>query len=373
VAAGGWNDAVESRVGPPGDRSPTAVRAGGLPVIHLRVVSPPDLTEQIVEVLVAGSDARDLVVLPGGARHPDGDVVECDLVDSAANVAIRELRRLEVPRRGSVVLDPVDLVLAEQVPGPGQPGSGVRAREPVWEVVEARIRADTAYGARFHLFLVIAGLIGAVGILTNSEILIVGAMIVGPEYGAICGVVLGLDRHSGRAVRRGLVALAVGFGMAVLAAFAFGRLVRAFDLQPRLYEAGLRPVSALIDTPNFFSLVVALLAGIVGIVSLAHARTSTLLGVFVSVTTIPAASDIGLGSAFDSWGEAGGALLQLLLNVVVLTVVGLGVLRALRWLWTLIDTADGRPAPGSPPPPAGTVPPPSGWGAAIARRLIRPG
>jgi hypothetical protein len=76
----------------------------------------------------------------------------------------------------------------------------------------------------------------------------------------------------------------------------------------------------------------------------------------VSVTTIPAASDIGIGSAFDSWDEAGGSLLQLLLNVVVLTVVGLGVLRALRWLRTRIDAEDTRPAPGSPPPPTPTTP-----------------
>jgi hypothetical protein len=165
-------------------------RAVGLPVIRLRVVSPPDLTERVVDVLIAGSDALNLMVLPGGARHPDGDAVECDLTDSAANAAIRELRRLEVHRRGSVVLEPVELVLAEQVPGPAQRQSGVRAHEPVREVVEARIRAEEVYGARFHLFLVVAGLIGAVGILTNSEILIVGAMIVGPEYGAICGVAL---------------------------------------------------------------------------------------------------------------------------------------------------------------------------------------
>jgi uncharacterized membrane protein len=50
-----------------------------------------------------------------------------------------------------------------------------------------------------------------------------------------------------------------------------------------------RPVSNLINTPNFFSIVVAGLAGLIGVVSLTEASTSALLGVFVSVTTIPAA------------------------------------------------------------------------------------
>jgi hypothetical protein len=70
--------------------------------------------------------------------------------------------------------------------------------------------------------------------------------------------------------------------------------------------------------------------------------------------------------------EAGGSLLQLLLNVAVLTVIGLGMLRALRWLWSRIDAQDGRPPSGSPAPIA-TGPRPSGGAATVARRLIRPG
>ena len=128
-----------------------------------------------------------------------------------------------------------------------------------------------------------------------------------------------------------------------MAAFAFALLVRVLGLEPTAFRLGIRPVTNLIDTPNFYSLVVAVLAGIVGIVSLTHARTSTLLGVFISVTTIPAASDIGVASAFGSWSEARGSLLQLLLNVVVLILVGLLTLRFVRLLWRRIRDS---PQPG---------------------------
>ena len=97
-----------------------------------------------------------------------------------------------------------------------------------------------------------------------------------------------------------------------------------------------------IDTPNFYSLVVAVLAGIDGI--LTHARASTLLGVFISVTTIPAASDIGVASAFRSWSEAQGSLLQLLLNIVVLIVVGVLTLRFVRLPWRRISNRRDRDA-----------------------------
>jgi Domain of unknown function (DUF389) len=55
--------------------------------------------------------------------------------------------------------------------------------------------------------------------------------------------------------------------------------------------------------------------------------------VFISITTIPAAADIGVSLAFSSWAEARGSTLQLLLNVVLLIVVGAFALRVQRRLW----------------------------------------
>ena len=68
----------------------------------------------------------------------------------------------------------------------------------------------------------------------------------------------------------------------------------------------MRPVADLINTPNVFSVIVAVLAGIVGVVSLTEARANALIGVFISVTTIPAAASVGVSIAYSSWGEAVG-------------------------------------------------------------------
>jgi uncharacterized hydrophobic protein (TIGR00271 family) len=189
------------------------------------------------------------------------------------------------------------------------------------------------YSPSFFGLLAIAALIGAVGILTNSQILIVGAMVVGPEYGAIIAVALGISKGQRDAIRDGLLALAVGFSAAIVLTFAFGVAVRAAGEAPAPFLHGIRPVSDLINSPNWFSVVVAILAGIVGVVSLTQARAGALIGVFISVTTIPAAADIGLSVAFGSWSEAGGSALQLLLNVVLLIAVGAGGLSAQRALW----------------------------------------
>jgi uncharacterized membrane protein len=101
-------------------------------------------------------------------------------------------------------------------------------------------------------------------------------------------------------------------------------------------------------TPNVFSVVVAILAGIVGVVSLTEARAGALIGVFISVTTIPAAADIGVSLAFASWHEAGGSSLQLLLNVILLVGVGAAGLSAQRAIWRRLGARQ-RTLPGGPP------------------------
>jgi Domain of unknown function (DUF389) len=140
------------------------------------------------------------------------------------------------------------------------------------------------------------------------------------------------SRDSAR-VLRSTAALLIGFTLAVTAALLLSLMIRAAGLEPRLYAIGIRPVSDLINTPDWFSFIVAALAGVVGVVSLTEARSSTLISVFISVTTIPAASDIGVSLAFGSGSEAWGSTLQLLLNVTVLAAVAVAGLPAQRAVW----------------------------------------
>jgi uncharacterized membrane protein len=105
-------------------------------------------------------------------------------------------------------------------------------------------------------------------------------------------------------VLRSAAALVIGFTLAIVAALLLALMIRAAGLEPMAYAIGIPPVSNLINTPGWFSFIVAALAGVVGVVSLTEARSSTPIGVFISVTTISAASDIGVSLAFGSGSEA---------------------------------------------------------------------
>jgi uncharacterized hydrophobic protein (TIGR00271 family) len=300
---------------------------------HLRVVTTGAVTERVVALLAAEPGVSNLVVLAGAARRPAGDAVQCDVRSSAANSVITRLKAACEPDVGPVAIEVVDAVVGERPAPAAKFGVVQRDTAPVWDVVDARIRSDAVYAPSFYTLLAIAGLIGAVGILINSQILIVGAMVVGPEYNAIMGVALGIDRRNGGQVAHGVAALVAGFLAAIILTLLFGLVIRGSGETPHGFSQGVRPVSALISSPDVFSVVVAVLAGIVGVVSLTESRAGALIGVFISVTTIPAAANMGLSIAYADWDRALGSTYQLLLNVVVLILVGALVMRLQRVIW----------------------------------------
>lgn len=302
-------------------------------MLNVRLVSPQPLTAHVGEALVAAAGVRNVVIQPGVARRPDGDAVQFDVRDEDANDVLATLRAMGLYESGGVCVDRVEAALADGSADCRRRGALRRETAPVWEMVDAVIRAGQAYAPSFYILFVTAGLIATVGLVTNSQVLIVGAMVVGPEYNAIMGVAAGISsRHRG-AVRDGLYALLWGFLATIVASLLFGLVLRASGKTPSPFLAGVRPVADFINSPDVFSVIVAVLAGIVGVVSLTEARVNALIGVFISITTIPAAASLGVSMAYQSWGEAGGSGLQLLVNVGLLIAVGAGGLAIQRRIW----------------------------------------
>jgi uncharacterized hydrophobic protein (TIGR00271 family) len=308
-------------------------------VIHFRVVCPPATTPELIEFLRGNDAVLDLMTVPGTTENPVGESVQFDVLRGAANTVFAELRRLGIVETGAVVAETVDVWLSKTGEAAERRQSRFEGFTPVWEMVDARIRSDGIYPPSWFTLLVIAGLLAAVGILINSQILVVAAMVVGPEYGAITSIARAGIGRDGPTACRGLLALLIGFTGAVAASLVLGAIIRSTGLTPHAFDLGVRPVSDLINSPNVFSVIVAVLAGIVGILSLTESRASTLIGVFISVTMIPAAADIGLSISYASWSEARGSLLQLLLNVTILIVVGMIMLVAQRRIWDRVMPA----------------------------------
>ena len=300
------------------------------------------MTAALIDELKGNDAVLNLVVSPARSHHPTGDTFHFDVLNGAANSVIEVLRLRGIVEEGSIVIETVDALLSSTAEVAEREQPRFEGFTPIWALVDARIRAEGIYPPSWFVLLIIAGVIGSIGILTNSQILIVAAMVVGPEYGAITAIARAGTRRDGRTARRGLTALGLGFTGAVIASLTLALIIRAAGVTPRAFEIGVRPVSDLINSPNVFSVIVAVLAGIVGVISLTESRVSTLIGVFISVTTIPAAADIGLSVGYASWHEALGSFFQLLLNVSILIVVGMIMLVVQRRIWNRVAPTNGE-------------------------------
>jgi uncharacterized hydrophobic protein (TIGR00271 family) len=297
-------------------------------MLHLRIIVPPALTDTVSELLVREPGVVHITVTHGAALDPDGDVLDADVEHAALGALISRLQDLHVDRLGSYSF--WEVIEARSVAADAAHTANARVGDDLisWDEVAARTRDDTVVTDAYLLLMTIAGIIAAGGILTNNELLIVGAMIVSPDYGPLAGLcvaIVGGARGRSNA-RSSAVALVLGFTVAAVAAAGLALAASALGQVPASYLAGDRPVTELIAEPNLGSLVIALAAGVAGMIALGQAKSGAIVGVLVSVTTIPAVANVGVALALGNVDEAMGALAQLLLNVAGLLAAGVGSL-----------------------------------------------
>ena len=143
-------------------------------------------------------------------------MILCDVAREEASVVIDDLKRARHrPRR-------LDLAGADRLPAlrrrataPSTRPRGLPANAVVWEEVEARTSENTELSGSFIAFMVLACLIATVGIFLGSPILIVGAMVVGPEFGPLAALCVAIVEKRRDVALRSLRALAVGFPIAI--------------------------------------------------------------------------------------------------------------------------------------------------------------
>jgi uncharacterized hydrophobic protein (TIGR00271 family) len=214
-------------------------------VIHLRIVAPAPLAQQVVTQLMESPVVTDVVHVPGAVRKPDADLILCDVA-----------------------------------------------------------REETT-----------------------------GAMVVGPEFGPLAGICVALVTRQLALAKRSFVALAVGFPAATAAAAIGTGFFRWTGIGPEQLPA--HPLTVFISHLDFFSFIVAFLAGTAGILSLTSAKSGALIGVLISVTTIPAAANIGVAAVYGDWNQVQGASLQLVVNLTAIILGGVARMSAQRRVWLI--------------------------------------
>ncbi|MFI6596528.1 DUF389 domain-containing protein [Nonomuraea sp. NPDC050536] len=299
-------------------------------MLHLRMISPSSRTDEVMAVLADCLGITNIIVLPGAGRGPVGDVILCDLARESANEVIGRLKWLE--DEGSIAVESIDLALSKGAreaveEAPGEPEDTV-----VWEELAQTVVSGSRMTWAYLAFLAIATQLAGIGVAQNSPILIVGAMVLGPEFGPIAAICFGLLRGRWHLITTSLRTLVVGFTFAIAVTFACA-LVSSWLGWIGPENLQVNEEVRFIVTPDKWSMIVALLAGGAGVLSITGGKSTSLVGVFISVTTVPAAGYAAVAMALGGWKEVAGAVAQLGVNILGMLIAGTVTLLIQRELW----------------------------------------
>ncbi len=241
------------------------------------------------------------------------------------------LRELGVDRAGGVTLEVIDTTLSDAADAAEEAAPGDPADAVIWDELVARTGEESRLSVSFQTFLTIACLLAAIGAITDSPVTVVGAMVLGPEFGPLAAVAVGIVLRRGDLVRRGALALRRSASRWPWSVTAVGALL--------LEVIGLLSTATLdnLDQVDFiyevgpFSFIVALLAGAAGMLALTSAKSTSLVGVFISVTTVPAAAFASVALVEGRYDQALQSAAQLVINLVGIVIAAAAVLLVSRW------------------------------------------
>jgi uncharacterized hydrophobic protein (TIGR00271 family) len=294
-------------------------------VLHLRALCPLGLTAPVRELLLAEPGVAHVTLLSGALVKPEGDLVEAVLTRECADRVLQGLVSLGLPRHGGITLESFDTVLSEAAETAEEAVPGDPADAVIWDELIERTGADSRLTVGFLTFLTIACLLAAIGVVTDSSVTVVGAMVLGPEFGPLAALAVGLVARRRDLLNKALIALFVGFPVAMGVTTVMWLLFHAVGLVSRNSLDQLTDVDFIYQVGPF-SLIVALLAGAAGMLSLTSAKSSALVGVFISVTTVPAAAFATVAVVEGRWDRALSSSVQLLVNLVGIVLAAVGAL-----------------------------------------------
>jgi len=301
-------------------------------VLHLRVIAPTELREQVIDLLTANPGVAHIVFHREAALDPRGDEITADIARESANDVVGGLKALGVKERGAITLDVVDTVLSTRAYRAEDEAEGDPADAVVWDELAARTREESTLNVTYLMFLCLACLIAAVGVVNDSPVTVVGAMVVGPEFGPLAALAVALVLRRMSLARRAGAALLVGFPVAMLVT-ALGVLAgEAVGWIEVTSTKELQEVDFIFQVGPL-SFVVALFAGAAGMLSLVSAKSAALVGVFISVTTVPAAGFAVVAATVGDWDVAAQSAAQLAVNLTGIVLAGVLVL----WVRGLAD------------------------------------
>lgn len=279
-----------------------------MPLRIVQITAQDDVFSEIKEIV----DTHDVIDTWHTSKNKDGRRVTNVLLHLDAQQDLMDIlqTKLSKSKNWRLVVLPVEA----SIPKTEEPKEekskvvkGTITREELYNTIEKGARLDQ----NFLLLVVFSAIVAAIGLLQNNIAVVIGAMVIapllGPNLALAFGAALGDKDLIFNAIKTNLTGLSLTISISALAGLFMGGSLFGKELLDRT-EVG------------FESLILALVSGAAGVLSLTTGLSGALVGVMVAVALMPPAVALGLFLGGQEWSHAYGAGLLLCANIVCVSL-----------------------------------------------------
>lgn len=307
----------------------------------IRIAIPTGLRGAVLDVLE--SEEIDYSITEEASERDYAAVVSFPLPTGAVEPVLGRIRNVGIDEEASIVVFDARAIFSLQFDQLQQRYVEEEHDEriAVGELVASAEELELN-PAPYLVLTAVSAIVATAGMLLNSAAVVVGAMVIAPLIGPAMATAVGTVVDDSQLFARGVQMQVVGVLLSVVSAAAFGYFVRTTQLIPPGIEVTTIPAVHGRITPDLLSLIIALGAGLAGVVSLATGVSATLVGVMIAVALVPPAAAAGIGIAWGLPMVSVSAGVLLLVNVISINLVALIALWVIGYRptnWLLVSEA----------------------------------
>lgn len=286
----------------------------GICRVDIHVPADGEAFETAVRIVKA-ADPIDYLVLP--LTQQDRRLIQVIMRDGPVQALLDNLQSLLEDRSGwRVTVADLDLTLPK-LPEPKDEKKSARTQH-TREELYVQVSSDAKFNGDFVVMVILSTIVAAIGLVSDGVAAVIGAMVIAPLLGPILGFAMGAALGELALLRRGILTLLAGIGIALAVSFILAMIM------PPNWES--RELMSRAEV-RLDGLALAMAAGGAAALSVTRGTASALVGVMVAAALLPPGAAFGLFLGYGEWALAMRAALLLSLNVAALILSALIVFR----------------------------------------------
>ncbi|MFC2174889.1 TIGR00341 family protein [archaeon] len=256
--------------------------------------------------------ANDVIILESHGPGANRELVTITANEKAVDAIIKSISEYE-DKKG---IRPDIRIWKAEEPFAQVEKEGKEERRIPFEELKAHAYESSSIDITYLLLCILSGLLAALGLLQNSAIVVIGAMIIAPLLRPITTSSLGTVTGDLLMFWRGVSALVIGLLLSGIIVFF------AMFLLPMSQPSELL---AAISNLSLLTLGVAFISGIIAAVSLLTDLNEALAGVAISVSLMPPAAALSINVFFAMFGIVDFSVAMTTLLVLMVNIISIDI------------------------------------------------